>query len=70
MMTLNTAKEMLSKDYNDALGAFASYLLQFDKWDREEELEELDELIFHTANYEWGLGEQWLRIYSGLLCAV
>lgn len=70
MMTLENAKRNLKKDYNDALAAFASYLLQFEEEDREDVLEDLDDQIFRIANYEWHLGEEWLRVYSGLMCAV
>ncbi len=70
MMTLENAKRNLEKDYNDALAAFASYLLQFEEADREDVLEDLDDQIFSIANYEWNLGEEWLCVYSGLMCAV
>ena len=49
-MTLNTAKEILERDYNDALAGFASYLLQFEEDEREDALEDLDDEIFEIAN--------------------
>lgn len=69
-MTLKEARKALSKSYMEALSFFAEYIGQFDIEDRELALEELDEKIFEKANGSWGLGEEWLHIYSGLMIAV
>ena len=69
MMTCKEAKTALKKNYMEALSFFAEYLGQFEGR-MSEELEALDEKIFNRANEKWGLGEEWLQIYSALLIAV
>ena len=66
-MTKATIKNLLKSDYMTALSGFASYLA--DKKDMETALEILDEKVWDIAE-EIGCAEEWLSLYSALLCAV
>lgn len=70
-ITLEEAKNVLiNKPYVEALAFFTDYLNQFNENDQDDELDDLDDRIFEKANYDWHCGEEWLRIYSGLMVAI
>lgn len=66
-MTKANIKNLLKGEYMDALAGFASYLA--DKKDMETALYRLDDKVWEIAT-ENDLDEEWLRIYSALMCAV
>ena len=66
-MTEAEIKKLLKGDYMDALAGFASFIAE--KKDMEAALYRLDEKVWEIAP-ENDLDEEWLRIYSALLCAV
>lgn len=66
-MTKANIKSLLKADYMTALSGFASYLA--DKEDAEEALEALDEKVWDIAE-AIGCTDEWLALYSALLCAV
>lgn len=66
-MTKTKIEKLLRGEYMDALAGFASFLA--DKKDMEAALYRLDEKVWEIAG-EIDEEEQWLRIYSALMCAV
>jgi len=66
-MTKTAIKNLLTADYMDALAGFSAYLA--DKKDMESALYRLDERVWEIAG-DLDLEEEWLRIYSALMCAV
>ncbi len=66
-MTKTMIKNLLNADYMDALAGFASYLA--DKADMETALEKLDSRVWDIA-MDIDRDDEWLRIYTALMCAV
>jgi hypothetical protein len=66
-MTKNTIKNLLNGEYMDALAGFASWLST--KKDMATALENLDNKVWEIAA-EIDQEEQWLQIYSALMCGI
>lgn len=69
-LTKATAKKMLRGDYMDALAYFANLCGDTDGADLYNTVQSLDDIVWEWAS-EWGgvYEENWLRIFSALLCA-
>ena len=66
-MTKIKIEKLLDAEYMDALAGFASYIAEKD--DPETALEKLDARVWEIAS-EMDRQEEWLLIYSALLCGI